>query len=122
MTEIYGETIFLLFIPAWYLFMRVLLLGLIFVKFKVTKWMSAKREYVVDNEGVHIRSEVFTSDMDWEEIRGADCDGRYFFFRSGRKSYFNIPRPVVPDDGAFVKLVESKVGVTKNWRKGAEGK
>jgi hypothetical protein len=116
MTEIYGETVFLLFIPAWYLFMRVLLLGLIFVKFKMAKWMSTKREYVVDKEGVHIRSEVFSSDMDWEEIRGADCDGRYFFFRSGRKSYFNIPRSCVADERGFMELVGKHVRVSKRWR------
>jgi hypothetical protein len=113
---IYRENSILLFFVGWYLFMRLLLLGLIFVKFKMARVLNAKREYVVDESGVHISSEVFSSDMDWDEIRFADCDRRYFFFRSGRKSYFNIPRSCVPDEGAFMELVGSKVKVSKNWK------
>ncbi len=114
---IYRANAPLLFLPVWYFFMRLLIVALMFKRFKSAKELRAEREYILDEAGVHLRSEAFSSDINWSMFTLADCNRGYYFLRTGQKLYFYFPRSLVPDQAAFNALVESNVKCSNRWKK-----
>jgi hypothetical protein len=107
----------LLFLPVWYFGLRLLILGLIYKRFKSAKELRAEREYALDENGLQVRGEAFSSDLKWSMFTLADCNRAYYFLRTGQNTYFYFPRLLVPDQAAFIALVENNVKCSKGWRK-----
>jgi hypothetical protein len=86
-------------------------------RFATSHEVRDEREYVVDESGLHCRSETFRSDLSWKMFTLADCNEKYFFLRTGQRTFFYFPKDLVPDQADFVHLVNANVNTTKGWDK-----
>jgi len=75
--------------------------------------LRSEREFEVGEDGIRVWSSSFNGFLDWRHFEYAEEVGRYFFLKTSQRAYHYFPVSAVPDRGAFVALLKSKLPKTR---------
>lgn len=115
--EIYRSNLPMLILPGLLVFLTVVQYWSARKRWNGAKQVRAARDYVIDDNGIHVSGDGFAGNMEWAYLKSADFKAGLLFLKSDPNLFYYFPPSIVPNKKTLIDLVSNKVKVSKSWRK-----
>jgi hypothetical protein len=94
--QIYQSSMALLILPGIVCFLFIVTYRAMRKRWNAAEELRVDLEYEVDDAGIRVASESFSSSLDWRHITQAEQQGKFFFLRTAQNQFYFFPFPWSP--------------------------